>query len=53
MKCAHATCTCREATVESGGKRYCSDKCASAPASSLCPCGHKDCKGGARTGFAT
>jgi hypothetical protein len=53
MKCAHETCTCRETPVEQGGKRYCSDKCAGAPAASLCPCGHAGCKGGARTGFAT
>jgi len=53
MKCAHETCTCRETPVERGGKRYCSDKCAAAPASSLCPCGHPDCKGGGHTGFAT
>jgi hypothetical protein len=45
MKCAHQGCDC-EGTLDRGGKKYCSDACASAGSTTAgCGCGHAGCKG--------
>jgi hypothetical protein len=47
--CAHAGCTCNDATIERGGQQFCSETCANAMSDSatttgsLCVCGHADC----------
>jgi hypothetical protein len=47
MSCAHKNCRCDEATIEEGGKHYCSERCADDDANgeraSGCTCGHPDC----------
>lgn len=47
MKCDHRGCNCEGATVERGGKRFCSAACAEVETTGRhqahCPCGHPDC----------
>jgi hypothetical protein len=47
MKCDHRGCNCEGATVERGGKRFCSSTCAEVETTGRhqahCPCGHPDC----------
>ena len=46
MSCAHKTCRCDEASIEEGGKHFCSERCdddANGEHASGCSCGHPDC----------
>ncbi|HEV8268417.1 MAG TPA: hypothetical protein VGR00_09300 [Thermoanaerobaculia bacterium] len=46
--CAHDSCRCRQAPIDNGGKKYCSDHCQQAAqgrSEPQCRCGHPDCAG--------
>jgi hypothetical protein len=47
MKCEHRGCNCKGATVERGGKKFCSPSCAEMEITGRhgksCPCGHPGC----------
>lgn len=46
MNCQHPGCKCANATVDRGGKKYCSNACADkgAAAGGACDCGHPGCR---------
>ena len=42
--CSSAACSCKEASVDVRGKKYCSSGCASGTQKGSCSCGHPPCK---------
>jgi hypothetical protein len=42
--CCGAGCSCKEASVDKGGKKFCSTACADGTHKDSCHCGHPNCK---------